>query len=154
MTSFVGAGAPWATGRSYQMGRGLLTKKLLDVLLVGRGHHGVAVEAAGPLGRLVLQQVVLAGALAHELAGAGDLEPPLGTTVRLRLRHGRRRLPRPLVPAAAGACPIAVRGRTARSGTKYVRHRGARWRATRHVPFTRKPTPARSPSREPAPALP
>src|SRR5690606_4196187 len=68
-------------------GVGLAAQQVLDPLLVARGCLGAAVLAALELGALVLHQVVLAGLAAHQLARTADLEPLLGATVGLHLRH-------------------------------------------------------------------
>src|SRR5215471_9850005 len=56
-------------------------------LVAGREGR-LAVEAAGPLGGLLLQDVVHVDLAAAQPAGAGDLEPLRGTAVRLHLGHG------------------------------------------------------------------
>src|SRR5581483_9379829 len=80
---------------------------------VGPGHVGLAPETALPGGRLLLQQVVLEGAAALQLAGPGHLEALGGAPVGLHLRHlvsprsllswrpmpPSRRAPRPSRPA-------------------------------------------------------
>src|SRR5689334_18343342 len=82
-----------------------LAEKLLDLRGVARGHLGVAGEATRHAGRLVLEQVALAGALAEHLAGAGDLEALAGTAVRLVLRHSAV-----LSSSVALRCPVVKPG--------------------------------------------
>src|SRR5215471_7412063 len=89
------AGATGGAGARRSLVPGLLAEQLLDLLFVVLGKDHGPVKPARALGRLVLEQVVAVGAAAHDLAGAGHLEPFLGTAVRLVLRHGRRRLPSP-----------------------------------------------------------
>src|SRR5882757_6904922 len=65
-----------------------LAEKLLDLLDVRLGHLDGAGQGTRLAGRLVLEQVALAGALAQHLAGARDLEALARSAVRLVLRHG------------------------------------------------------------------
>src|SRR5690606_24142784 len=85
--------------------RASLAEKLLDLRGVARGHLGVAGEATRHTGRLVLEQVALAGTLAEHLAGAGDLEALAGTAVRLVLRHSAV-----LSSSVALLCPVTRPG--------------------------------------------
>src|SRR5690606_23586417 len=89
-----------------------LAEKLLDLRGVARGHLGVAGEATRHAGRLVLEQVALAGALAEHLAGAGDLEALAGAAVRLVLRHSAV-----LSSSVALRCPVT---KTGHGGASYL----------------------------------
>src|ERR1700761_3637225 len=66
---------------------GLLTQQLLDLADVVPGDGPFPREPARHAGRLVLEQVVLAGPAAHHLAGTGQLEALRGAAVGLHLRH-------------------------------------------------------------------
>src|SRR5579871_4186915 len=79
-----------ATAQGAACGLGSLAEQPLDLLDVGGGRDHFAGHPAGVRGRLVLEQVALAGLTAHDLAGAGEAEALLGTAVGLVLRHGSR----------------------------------------------------------------
>src|SRR5882757_1385325 len=90
-------------------------EKLLDLLGVRRGHHDGAGQGTRLAGRLVLHQVALAGVLARQLPGTGDLEALARTLVRLVLRHGAVVSSSLALPCAVWAhgerqCCISTRG--------------------------------------------
>jgi len=74
-------------------------EQLLDALGVIGRDGGATVEAAGPLGRLVLEKVATARLLPHDLAGSGLAEPLACPPVL------RNRLPAPLWVLALGIFP-------------------------------------------------
>src|SRR5205814_7894604 len=67
--------------------RASAAEQLLDPLRVGLGDRDETGEATGPLGRLALEQVALAGLLGHDLAATGDPDALAHARVGLHLRH-------------------------------------------------------------------
>jgi hypothetical protein len=65
----------------------LPAEELGNLLVVRGGEHNLVGETTLTLGGLVLEDVVLVGTAAHDLAGTGDPETALGSTVGLVLRH-------------------------------------------------------------------
>src|SRR3954447_7391182 len=89
----------WFGGSRWDALLGVLAQHLLGLGGVALDHHGVTLEATGARARLVLVEVHLARLAVHDLARTRDLEPLLGTGVRLHLRHAAAPFPWPRLTA-------------------------------------------------------